>query len=61
MGIFDCPIISASGKPELARKFYDKVIGHTIDPVMEIYASLIPFVLIHPEVKVILIKMLPSC
>ena len=29
-----------SGKPELARKFYDKVINHTIDPVMEIYARL---------------------
>ena len=29
-----------SGKSELARKFYDKVIGHTIDPVMEIYARL---------------------
>ena len=29
-----------SGKLELARKFYDKVINHTIDPVMEIYARL---------------------
>jgi tetratricopeptide (TPR) repeat protein len=29
-----------SGNPALARKFYDKVIGHTIDPVMEIYARL---------------------
>ncbi|HEY5771742.1 MAG TPA: hypothetical protein VIS75_03895, partial [Chitinophagaceae bacterium] len=24
-----------SGKTELARKYYDKVIGHTIDPIME--------------------------
>ena len=29
-----------SGKSALAIKFYDKVIGHTIDPVMEIYARL---------------------
>ena len=29
-----------SGKLELAREFYDKVINHTIDPVMEIYARL---------------------
>ena len=29
-----------SGKSGLAIKFYDKVIGHTIDPVMEIYARL---------------------
>jgi len=29
-----------SGNSALARKFYDKVIGHTIDPVMEIYARL---------------------
>jgi hypothetical protein len=29
-----------SGNSVLARKFYDKVIGHTIDPVMEIYARL---------------------
>jgi len=29
-----------SGKPGLARKYYDKVIGHTIDPVMDIYARL---------------------
>jgi hypothetical protein len=29
-----------SGRPELAREFYDKVINHTIDPVMEIYARL---------------------
>src|SRR5688572_653553 len=29
-----------SGKPELAKKFYDKVIDHTIDPVMEIHARL---------------------
>ena len=29
-----------SGKFELARDFYDKVINHTIDPVMEIYARL---------------------
>ena len=29
-----------SGKPELAREFYEKVINHTIDPVMEIYARL---------------------
>jgi hypothetical protein len=29
-----------SGKPMLARQFYDKVIGHTIDPVMDIYARL---------------------
>ena len=29
-----------SGHPDLARKFYDRVIGHTIDPVMEIYARL---------------------
>ncbi len=29
-----------SGKIELARQFYDKVINHTIDPVMEIYARL---------------------
>jgi len=29
-----------SGKTELARQFYDKVINHTIDPVMEIYARL---------------------
>src|SRR6187397_1128020 len=29
-----------SGNAVLARKFYDKVIGHTIDPVMEIYARL---------------------
>jgi hypothetical protein len=29
-----------SGKSALAIKFYDKVIGHTIDPIMEIYARL---------------------
>ncbi len=29
-----------SGKTDLARKYYDKVIGHTIDPIMEIYARL---------------------
>src|SRR6185503_492346 len=29
-----------SGDLELARKFYEKVINHTIDPVMEIYARL---------------------
>ncbi len=29
-----------SGKLDLAREFYDKVINHTIDPVMEIYARL---------------------
>ena len=29
-----------SGKSDMARKFYDRVIGHTIDPVMEIYARL---------------------
>src|SRR6187549_1141874 len=29
-----------SGKSALAIKFYEKVIGHTIDPVMEIYARL---------------------
>jgi len=29
-----------SDKPELAKKFYDAVINHTIDPVMEIYARL---------------------
>jgi tetratricopeptide (TPR) repeat protein len=29
-----------SGKPELAQQFYEKVINHTIDPVMEIYARL---------------------
>jgi hypothetical protein len=29
-----------SGNSELARKFYEKVIGHTIDPVMQIYARL---------------------
>lgn len=29
-----------SGKTELAKEFYDKVINHTIDPVMEIYARL---------------------
>jgi tetratricopeptide (TPR) repeat protein len=29
-----------SGKPEMARKFYEKVISHTTDPVMEIYARL---------------------
>ena len=29
-----------SGKSALAIQFYDKVIGHTIDPVMEIYARL---------------------
>ena len=29
-----------SGKPELAKSYYEKVIGHTIDPVMEIYARL---------------------
>jgi tetratricopeptide (TPR) repeat protein len=29
-----------SGKPELAKEFYDRVINHTIDPVMEIYARL---------------------
>ncbi len=29
-----------SGNHELAKKFYDKVIGHTLDPVMEIYARL---------------------
>ncbi len=29
-----------SGKPELAKKYYDEVINHTIDPVMEIYARL---------------------
>jgi len=29
-----------SGKPDLAKKFYDRVIDHTIDPVMEIYARL---------------------
>ena len=29
-----------SGKTELAQKFYDKVINHTIDPIMEIYARL---------------------
>lgn len=29
-----------SGKSKLAIQFYDKVIGHTIDPVMEIYARL---------------------
>ncbi|HEX6848854.1 MAG TPA: hypothetical protein VF144_17840 [Chitinophagaceae bacterium] len=29
-----------SGKPNLARQFYDRVIGHTIDPVMDIYARL---------------------
>jgi len=29
-----------SEKPELAKSWYEKVIGHTIDPVMEIYARL---------------------
>ena len=29
-----------SGNSKLAIQFYDKVIGHTIDPVMEIYARL---------------------
>jgi len=29
-----------SGKTELAKEFYDRVINHTIDPVMEIYARL---------------------
>lgn len=29
-----------SGKLELAKEFYSKVINHTIDPVMEIYARL---------------------
>jgi len=29
-----------SGNIELAKEFYDKVINHTIDPVMEIYARL---------------------
>lgn len=29
-----------SGKTELASEFYDKVIKHTIDPVMEVYARL---------------------
>ena len=29
-----------SGNSALARKFYDRVIGHTIDPVMDIYARL---------------------
>ena len=29
-----------SGKTDLAKKFYDRVINHTIDPVMEIYARL---------------------
>ncbi len=29
-----------SGQPELAKQFYDEVINHTINPVMEIYARL---------------------
>ena len=29
-----------SGKHDLAQKFYDKVINHTLDPVMEVYARL---------------------
>lgn len=29
-----------SGKYDLAQKFYDKVISHTLDPVMEVYARL---------------------
>jgi len=29
-----------SGKLDLAQKFYDKVINHTLDPVMEVYARL---------------------
>lgn len=29
-----------NGKTELAKKFYDRVINHTVDPVMEVYARL---------------------
>ena len=29
-----------SGKPDLAQDFYDRVIKHTIDPVLEVYALL---------------------
>ncbi len=32
--------MSEAGKTDLAKKFYDRVINHTIDPVMEIYARL---------------------
>ncbi|HTE11497.1 MAG TPA: tetratricopeptide repeat protein, partial [Chitinophagaceae bacterium] len=33
-------LYEATGKHELAKEFYDRVIKHTIDPVMEVYAVL---------------------
>ncbi|MDE3250542.1 MAG: hypothetical protein KGO82_17905, partial [Bacteroidota bacterium] len=31
-------LYEASGKPDLAQTFYDRVVKHTINPVMEVYA-----------------------